>query len=369
MAANVRERKRILDYNEAFNALRRALQHDLGGKRLSKIATLRRAIHRITALSLVLRASPAPRWPCGHLECHGQAAHGSGLRSSESLGPGYLEKSGWARSRVRSDRQSSQPIECQGFCREVDWESRRDFEERFRKPKAQTNMANPVQPQFQDPGSVSPLELPEMEKLLTKVENKDDKALGLSKSLSGALDLEQNGHSLPFKVISEVHRQPSLPGSPSRASSRRASSVATTSYAQDQEAPKDYLVLAIASCFCPVWPLNLIPLIFSIMSRSSVQQGDMDGARRLGRLARLLSITFIILGIVIIIVAVTVNFTASWNSVLVQLMAPNGPFESGAESLLLKRVPEEFVTQQLELKDFVKLVLRFDIKSPQELGT
>nr|XP_045013868.1 class A basic helix-loop-helix protein 9 [Jaculus jaculus] len=74
MAANVRERKRILDYNEAFNALRRALRHDLDGKRLSKIATLRRAIHRIAALSLVLRASPAPRWPCGHLECHGQAA-------------------------------------------------------------------------------------------------------------------------------------------------------------------------------------------------------------------------------------------------------------------------------------------------------
>lgn len=73
VAANVRERKRILDYNEAFNALRRALRHDLGGKRLSKIATLRRAIHRITALSLVLRASPAPRWPCGHQECRRQA--------------------------------------------------------------------------------------------------------------------------------------------------------------------------------------------------------------------------------------------------------------------------------------------------------
>uniref|UniRef100_A0A8C6N230 Trafficking regulator of GLUT4 (SLC2A4) 1 n=1 Tax=Mus spicilegus TaxID=10103 RepID=A0A8C6N230_MUSSI len=170
-------------------------------------------------------------------------------------------------------------------------------------------MANPGQPPLQDPGSTSPLELPEMEKLLTKVENKDDQALNLSKSLSGALDLEKNGHSLPFKVISEGHRQPSLSGSPSRVSSRRASSVITTSYAQDQEAPKDYLVLAIASCFCPVWPLNLIPLIFSIMSRSSVQQGDLDGARRLGRLARLLSITFIILGIVIIIVAVTVNFT------------------------------------------------------------
>nr|XP_012806441.1 trafficking regulator of GLUT4 1 [Jaculus jaculus] len=173
-------------------------------------------------------------------------------------------------------------------------------------------MANPVLPQFtpaQDLGSTSPLELPEMEKLLTKVESKDDKALNLSKSLSGALDLEQNGHSLPFKVISEGHLETSLPGSPSRVSSRRASSIITTSYAQDQEVPKDYLVLAIASCFCPVWPLNLIPLIFSIMSRSSVQQGDLDGARRLGRLARLLSISFIILGIIIIIVAVTVNFT------------------------------------------------------------
>ncbi|XP_075415350.1 class A basic helix-loop-helix protein 9 [Tenrec ecaudatus] len=78
MAANVRERKRILDYNEAFNALRRALRHDLGGKRLSKIATLRRAIHRIAALSLVLRASPAPRWSCGHRECQGQTARAAG---------------------------------------------------------------------------------------------------------------------------------------------------------------------------------------------------------------------------------------------------------------------------------------------------
>ncbi|XP_007935753.1 trafficking regulator of GLUT4 1 [Orycteropus afer afer] len=173
-------------------------------------------------------------------------------------------------------------------------------------------MANPVEPQFplaQEPGTTSPLDLPEMEKLLTKAEDENDKTLKLSKSLSGALDLGQNGHSLPFKVISERHLESSLPKSPSRASSRRASSIATASYTQDREVPKDYLILAIASCFCPVWPLNLIPLIFSIMSRGSVQQGDLDGARRLGRLARLLSITFIILGIVIIIVAVTVNFT------------------------------------------------------------
>ncbi|XP_050765183.1 class A basic helix-loop-helix protein 9 [Gymnogyps californianus] len=72
MAANVRERKRILDYNQAFNALRLALKHDLGGKRLSKIATLRRAINRITALSLSLHGT-GRCWPCIHSECHGRA--------------------------------------------------------------------------------------------------------------------------------------------------------------------------------------------------------------------------------------------------------------------------------------------------------
>ncbi|KAG9264899.1 class A basic helix-loop-helix protein 9-like [Astyanax mexicanus] len=66
VAANVRERKRILDYNQAFNALRTALKHDLSGKRLSKIATLRRAIHRISALSMLLRDDSSS---CGHPEC------------------------------------------------------------------------------------------------------------------------------------------------------------------------------------------------------------------------------------------------------------------------------------------------------------
>lgn len=57
VAANVRERKRILDYNQAFNALRVVLNHDLSGKRLSKIATLRRAIHRISELSALLHSN------------------------------------------------------------------------------------------------------------------------------------------------------------------------------------------------------------------------------------------------------------------------------------------------------------------------
>uniref|UniRef100_A0A8B9TR91 Basic helix-loop-helix family member a9 n=1 Tax=Anas platyrhynchos TaxID=8839 RepID=A0A8B9TR91_ANAPL len=83
MAANVRERKRILDYNQAFNALRLALKHDLSGKRLSKIATLRRAISRITALSLSLHgassaAGPAPT-PSAAGRARGTAAPGSSV--------------------------------------------------------------------------------------------------------------------------------------------------------------------------------------------------------------------------------------------------------------------------------------------------
>lgn len=75
VAANVRERKRILDYNQAFNALRTVLKHDLSGKRLSKIATLRRAIHHISALSSYLgthSATEPDSPPCTHTECYRQ---------------------------------------------------------------------------------------------------------------------------------------------------------------------------------------------------------------------------------------------------------------------------------------------------------
>ncbi|XP_069802385.1 class A basic helix-loop-helix protein 9 [Dendropsophus ebraccatus] len=70
IAANVRERKRILDYNQAFNALRLALKHDLSGKRLSKIATLKRAINRISTLSMFLHSGSEQKRACNHTECH-----------------------------------------------------------------------------------------------------------------------------------------------------------------------------------------------------------------------------------------------------------------------------------------------------------
>lgn len=81
VAANVRERKRIMDYNQAFNALRVALNHDLSGKRLSKIATLQRAINRISALSVFLSSNP-PSKPCTHRECNRPPASSAGMGTS-----------------------------------------------------------------------------------------------------------------------------------------------------------------------------------------------------------------------------------------------------------------------------------------------
>lgn len=114
MAANIRERKRILDYNQAFNTLRMALKHDLSGKRLSKIATLQRAINRISALSVFLSANPA-RSACTHGECKR-----SSVQSAVAVGTSHLEQLSGAIPHL--ERQSylpwpasgSQPTQAQG---------------------------------------------------------------------------------------------------------------------------------------------------------------------------------------------------------------------------------------------------------------
>ncbi|KAJ8392155.1 hypothetical protein AAFF_G00079610 [Aldrovandia affinis] len=122
-------------------------------------------------------------------------------------------------------------------------------------------------------------------------------------------DTDQNGHSVPLRSGS-VGQLGGAPLSPSRVSLSRTSS--TGNAAADLPKPRDYLILAIFSCFCPVWPVNIVALVYSIMSRNSLQQGDVDGAKRLGRLARLLSIVSIILGLLIIIVY-TVVTVMGWN--------------------------------------------------------
>ncbi|XP_054615559.1 proline-rich transmembrane protein 2 [Dunckerocampus dactyliophorus] len=72
--------------------------------------------------------------------------------------------------------------------------------------------------------------------------------------------------------------------------------------------PPDYLILAILSCFCPLWPINILALAFSVMSRNSLQQGNMDGARRLGRNAMVLAVVSILGGTAIIAAAIALNW-------------------------------------------------------------
>lgn len=119
-------------------------------------------------------------------------------------------------------------------------------------------------------------------------------------------DGDQNGHSVPLRSGSAGHLA-AAPLSPSRASLSRSSTGNVG--VQETPKPKDYLILVILSCFCPAWPVSIVALVYSIMSRNSLQSGDVDGARRLGKLARLLSVVSIILGIVAIVVFVSVSVT------------------------------------------------------------
>uniref|UniRef100_A0A3B3THS7 Proline-rich transmembrane protein 2 n=1 Tax=Paramormyrops kingsleyae TaxID=1676925 RepID=A0A3B3THS7_9TELE len=77
----------------------------------------------------------------------------------------------------------------------------------------------------------------------------------------------------------------------------------------DGSKPKDYLILAILACFCPVWPINIVGFVYSVMSRNSLQEGNVDGARRLGRVAKLLSVVSLVGGVLII-----AAFIINWGS-------------------------------------------------------
>ncbi|XP_063002698.1 trafficking regulator of GLUT4 1 [Elgaria multicarinata webbii] len=148
----------------------------------------------------------------------------------------------------------------------------------------------------------------ETEKLLTSgAGGPGAKSFSASEEALGAAEAERNGHHAgPYKAASEGQLgERSL--SPSRLSLGRASSTATTSNLHEPGRSRDYLLLAIFSCFCPIWPINILALVFSIMSRNSHQQGDVDGAKRLGRVARFLSILSIVLGTLIIVIC-AMNF-------------------------------------------------------------
>ncbi|XP_016108378.1 tumor suppressor candidate 5 homolog isoform X1 [Sinocyclocheilus grahami] len=114
-------------------------------------------------------------------------------------------------------------------------------------------------------------------------------------------------------------RLSSRSGSVSHAGSPRPSLTRQPSAATDvgdgpKPKPNDYLIWAILACLCPVWPINIVGLTFSVMSRNSLQQGNVDGARRLGQNAKILSIVSLVGGIVIIIITIVINWGGEYLS-------------------------------------------------------
>ncbi|XP_034070568.1 proline-rich transmembrane protein 2 isoform X3 [Gymnodraco acuticeps] len=88
-----------------------------------------------------------------------------------------------------------------------------------------------------------------------------------------------------------------------RPSISRHSSIATNP-PLDRTKVKDYLFLSVLACFCPVWPINIVGFVYSIMSKNSLEQGNLDGAVRLGRVAKMLSIVSLVGGTLIIIACI-----------------------------------------------------------------
>ncbi|TKS82805.1 Tumor suppressor candidate 5 -like protein [Collichthys lucidus] len=110
-----------------------------------------------------------------------------------------------------------------------------------------------------------------------------------------SLDAHQNGHRSPLKSgsIGQLSAPPK--------SSSRLSLGPLPSPVPPGSAPRNYLWLAVLSCFCPAWPLNICALWYSYVSRSVLHTGDVVGARKYGRLSVLLSCLAMLLGVAVII--------------------------------------------------------------------
>ena len=108
--------------------------------------------------------------------------------------------------------------------------------------------------------------------------------LNTSPSFSGNVDggekrleAEQNGHGASLRSLGSTGHLAVAAGphSPSRVSRSRASSVGTAAV---QEHPKDYLILVIISCLCPVWPVSIVALVYSIMVSDDEDDEDDGGS-------------------------------------------------------------------------------------------
>lgn len=118
-------------------------------------------------------------------------------------------------------------------------------------------------------GGAPPADSQETEKLLALTTEPGGNGMKMSTSFtvnmdSGkGLEADQNGHSVAVRSGSAGQLAAAAPLSPSKVSLSRSS----TGNAAVQEAPmpRDYLPLVILSCLCPVWPVSIVALVYSIM--------------------------------------------------------------------------------------------------------
>uniref|UniRef100_A0AAV2JBJ5 Trafficking regulator of GLUT4 (SLC2A4) 1b n=1 Tax=Knipowitschia caucasica TaxID=637954 RepID=A0AAV2JBJ5_KNICA len=109
-----------------------------------------------------------------------------------------------------------------------------------------------------------------------------------------SLDADQNGYRSPLKSGSVGQLAP-----PPKSTSRLSLGPQLSPVPGTQ--PPSYLWLAVLSCFCPGLPFNICALWYANVSKSVLHTGDVTGARKYGRLSRLMSCLAIVMGVAVII--------------------------------------------------------------------
>ncbi|XP_029694151.1 trafficking regulator of GLUT4 1 isoform X2 [Takifugu rubripes] len=154
--------------------------------------------------------------------------------------------------------------------------------------------------------------------------SKGDLVIVINEKLQNSNGIHEASESTSPVISSPPRRQPciSYPHHGKTRKGSRASSISYTAFSPrpslsrhssiatnpplDRTKVKDYLLLSVLACFCPVWPINIVGFVYSIMSKNSLEQGNLDGAVRLGRVAKMLSVVSLVGG-TLIIVACIVN--------------------------------------------------------------
>lgn len=116
-------------------------------------------------------------------------------------------------------------------------------------------------------GSAPPADPQETEKLLALTSESGGNGIKPSASFTVTmvknLETDQNGHGVAVRSGSAGQLSAAAPLSPSKVSLSRSSTGNAT--VQENPRPRDYLILVILSCFCPVWPVSIVALVYSIM--------------------------------------------------------------------------------------------------------